>query len=213
MERNAAAGRTPSSLPLSTPPPASMNSSPDFAPLSPVHTNSLTEAKSLNVKPEPTNFTLPPSYTEDNRIITSRGPAPDYSLGDQRNDKYIGGGKNVTSFLVVLKVTLCFLFLWDLMVEIFLENSVTSGTLDAIRERMKSMQLAAAAGNHESGSKPLMSVNDNLHPGMLAQMSQTSEHIGVENSAQTGVLPMDEKALSGLQARMERLKSGTIEPL
>uniref|UniRef100_A0A9I9CQR2 Protein MOR1 n=1 Tax=Cucumis melo TaxID=3656 RepID=A0A9I9CQR2_CUCME len=181
MERNAAAGRTPSSLPLSTPPPASMNSSPDFAPLSPVHTNSLTEAKSLNVKPEPTNFTLPPSYTEDNRIITSRGPAPDYSLGDQRNDKYIGG--------------------------------VTSGTLDAIRERMKSMQLAAAAGNHESGSKPLMSVNDNLHPGMLAQMSQPSEHIGVENSAQTGVLPMDEKALSGLQARMERLKSGTIEPL
>lgn len=93
MERNAAAGRTPSSLPLSTPPPASMNSSPDFAPLSPVHTNSLTEAKSLNVKPEPTNFTLPPSYTEDNRIVTSRGPTPDYSLGDQRNDKYISGGK------------------------------------------------------------------------------------------------------------------------
>lgn len=101
----------------------------------------------------------------------------------------------------------------DLIVEIFLENAVTSGTLDAIRERMKSMQLAAAAGNHESGSKPLMSVNDNLHPGMIAQMSQPSEHIGVENSAQAGVLPMDEKALSGLQARMERLKSGTIEPL
>ena len=111
MERNAAAGRTPSSLPLSTPPPASMNSSPDFAPLSPVHTNSLTEAKSLNVKPEPTNFTLPPSYTEDNRIITSRGPGPDYSLGDQRNDKYISGGKNVTILLVMLKVFLCFLFL------------------------------------------------------------------------------------------------------
>ncbi|KAJ0016748.1 hypothetical protein Pint_11469 [Pistacia integerrima] len=27
------------------------------------------------------------------------------------------------------------------------------------------------------------------------------------------VLPMDEKALSGLQARMERLKSGTMEHL
>ncbi|KAG6594399.1 Protein MOR1, partial [Cucurbita argyrosperma subsp. sororia] len=182
MERNAAAGRTPSSLPLSTPPPASLSSSPDFGALSPVHTNSLTEAKSLNVKPEPTNFTLPPSYTEDNRIITSRGPTPDYSLGDQRNDKYISG--------------------------------VTSGTLDAIRERMKSMQLAVAAGNHESGSKPLMSVNDNLHQGMISQISQAPSEPGVvENSTQSGVLPMDEKALSGLQARMERLKSGTIEPL
>ncbi|KAG6581502.1 Protein MOR1, partial [Cucurbita argyrosperma subsp. sororia] len=181
MERNAAAGRTPSSLPLSTPPPASLTSSPDFAPMSPVHTNPLTEAKSLNVKPEPANFTLPPSYTEDNRIITSRGPTPDYSLGDQRNDKYISG--------------------------------VTSGTLDAIRERMKSMQLAAAAGNHESEIKPLMSVNDNLHQGMIAQMPQVSEDVGVENSAKSGVLPMDEKALSGLQARMERLKSGSIEPL
>lgn len=28
----------------------------------------------------------------------------------------------------------------------------------------------------------------------------------------SGVLPMDEKALSGLQARMERLKSGSIDP-
>ncbi|XP_022977426.1 protein MOR1-like [Cucurbita maxima] len=181
MERNAAAGRTPSSLPLSTPPPASLTSSPDFAPMSPVHTNPLTEAKSLNVKPEPANFTLPPSYTEDNRIITARGPTPDYSLGDQRNDKYISG--------------------------------VTSGTLDAIRERMKSMQLAAAAGNHESEIKPLMSVNDNLHQGMIAQMPQVSEDVGVENSAKSGVLPMDEKELSGLQARMERLKSGSIEPL
>ena len=104
MERNAAAGRTPSSLPLSTPPPASLSSSPDFGALSPVHTNSLTEAKSLNVKPEPTNFTLPPSYTEDNRIITSRGPTPDYSLGDQRNDKYISGGKMILLF----ELSFCF---------------------------------------------------------------------------------------------------------
>ena len=75
------------------------------------------------------------------------------------------------------------------------------------------MQLAAAAGNHESEIKPLMSVNDNLHQGMIAQMPQVSEDVGVENSAKSGVLPMDEKALSGLQARMERLKSGSIEPL
>lgn len=95
MEKNAAAGRTPSSLPMPTPPPAALGvSSPEFAPLSPVHTNSLNDAKALNVKSEPTNFNLPPSYTEENRVgnvITSRGLASENPLGDQRNDRY--GGK------------------------------------------------------------------------------------------------------------------------
>jgi cytoskeleton-associated protein 5 len=35
----------------------------------------------------------------------------------------------------------------------------------------------------------------------------------MENPVLGGVLPLDEKALSGLQARMERLKSGSLEPL
>lgn len=183
MEKNAAAGRTPSSLPLSTPPPASLTvSSPEFAPLSPVHANSLNDAKLLNVKPEPTNFNLPPSYIDDSRTntaITSRGLISENTLGDQRNERFISG--------------------------------VTSGTLDAIRERMKSMQLAAAGGNLDSGSRPLMSMNDNSMHGLSSQ-SWTSDRAGVENS-QSAVLPMDEKALSGLQARMERLKSGTLEPL
>ncbi|GKV26713.1 hypothetical protein SLEP1_g35961 [Rubroshorea leprosula] len=184
MEKNAAAGRTPSSLPMSTPPPASLTvSSPEIAPLSPVHTNSLSETKSLNIKTEPTNFNLPPPYTEDYRVsnaINSRGLSGENALGDQRNDRYVSG--------------------------------VTSGTLDAIRERMKSMQLAAASGNMDSGHRPMMSMNDTLNYGLSGQ-SRTADHPVVENPVQGGVLPMDEKALSGLQARMERLKSGALDSL
>lgn len=53
-----------------------------------------------------------------------------------------------------------------------------------------------------------MYVNDNINKGVSSQSPRASE-----NPLQSGVLPMDERALSGLQARMERLKSGTIEPL
>ncbi|KAH9795891.1 protein MOR1 [Citrus sinensis] len=182
MEKNAAAGRTPSSVPMATPPPAALGvSSPEFAPLSPVHTNSMNDAKSMNVKSESTNFNLPPSYTEDNRIggaIASKVLPPENPLSDQRNERF----------------------------------GVTSGTLDAIRERMKSMQLAAAAGNPDPGNRPLINMNDNVNNGLSSQ-SRSSDRASVENPAQGSVLPMDEKALSGLQARMERLKSGTIEPL
>lgn len=184
MEKNAAAGRTPSSLPISTPPPASLTvSSPEYAPLSPVHTNSINDSKSLSTKSEPTNLNLPPSYTEDNRVgnaINTRVLAQENALADQRNERLLSG--------------------------------VTSGTLDAIRERMKSMQLAAAAGNIDYGTRPLMSVNDSLNLGLSTQ-NRALDHPGMENPAQGGVLPMDEKALSGLQARMERLKSGALESL
>ncbi|PPR93760.1 hypothetical protein GOBAR_AA26907 [Gossypium barbadense] len=180
MEKNAAAGRTPSSVPMSTPPPASLSSSsPEFGPLSPVQTNSLNDSKLSSTKPEPTSFNLPPSYTEDNRgggnaVNTARVRAPENALADQRNERFI----------------------------------ITSGTLDAIRERMKSMQLAAAGGNIDDyGTRPLMSVNDNLNLGLSSQTRTLDPHPGMENPAQGGVLPMDEKALSGLQARMERLKS------
>lgn len=72
---------------------------------------------------------------------------------------------------------------------------------------MKSIQ--AAAGNPESGNRPLMNFNGNVDP---SQFSQSTDRANSENPA-VGVLPMDEKALSGLQARMERLKSGSIEPM
>ncbi|XP_039067592.1 protein MOR1-like [Hibiscus syriacus] len=111
MEKNAAAGRTLSTVPMATPPPASINApSPKFAPLSLVQTNSLNDSKSS--KPELTNFNLPPSYAEDNRgfgnaMNTARVRAPENALADQRNERLMSG--------------------------------VASGTLDAIRERMKSM--------------------------------------------------------------------------
>lgn len=77
---------------------------------------------------------------------------------------------------------------------------------------MKSIQLAAAAGNPDAGSRPLAYVNGNSH-GQLSQNPHASEPGNAENNhVQGGVLPMDEKALSGLQARMERLKSGTLDP-
>ncbi|WCJ24432.1 ARM repeat superfamily protein [Euphorbia peplus] len=180
MEKNAAAGRTPSSLPMPTPPPSALNiSSPEFAPLSPVQTNSLNDMKSFNIKSEPTNFHLPPSYAEENR---SRGLISENTLGDHRNEKFTSG--------------------------------VNSGTLDAIRERMKSMQLAAAGGNPVSGSKFLDNLNNGV-PGQVPRPTDTvTDTVTIENPAQGGgVLPMDEKALSGLQARMERLKSGTLDSL
>ncbi|KAI8000506.1 Protein MOR1 [Camellia lanceoleosa] len=189
MEKNAAVGRTPSSLPLSTPPPVSIDLSPKCAPLSPLHTDPL-NAKSLNTKVEPTNFSLPSSYVEDERVVNavnSRGPTSDDSdllkyLGDQRNDRFPPG-----------------------------VTAVTSGTLDAVRERMKSIQLAAAAGNQDSGNRPLTHMNRNLAHSL--SNSHALYHGNAENPIQSRVLPMDEKALSGLQARMQRLKSGSIEPL
>lgn len=86
---------------MSTPPPSSLSlSSPKFAPLSPLHTNSLNDSKSLNVKAEPTNFNLPPSYGEDDRALNalpSRGLTSDHPefrqhLGDQRNERFPSGG-------------------------------------------------------------------------------------------------------------------------
>ncbi|KAK4361087.1 hypothetical protein RND71_020039 [Anisodus tanguticus] len=187
MEKNAAAGRTPSSVPMPTPPPSSLNlSSPKFGPLSPVNTNPLNDAKSVNNKVEPSHFSLPPSHGEDDRggnTLSSRGLSSEHlesrqQLGEQRNDR--------------------------------LPSGVTSGTLEAIRERMKSISLATTAGNADPSNRPLMSMNGNISHVVSSQAPGT-EHSSVENTIQSGVLPMDEKALSGLQARMERLKSGSME--
>ncbi|KAL8152166.1 hypothetical protein V2J09_009926 [Rumex salicifolius] len=158
MEKNAAAGRTPSSVPLATPPPVAL-SSPKLGPLSPVNTNSFPQ----NLRMEPTNFHLPPSYGEEDRT------------------GYIASG-------------------------------VASGALDAIRERMKSIQLAAAAGGSpDSGNRPLMPMDGNINAHN--QMQSALDHPIAEIPAHSGVQPMDEKALSGLQARMERLKSGSFDHL
>ncbi|KAF5193151.1 Mor1 [Thalictrum thalictroides] len=189
MEKNAAAGRTPSSVPMSTPPPVALNvSSPKFAPMSPVHTNSVNDTKLQNTRLEPVNSNMHSVQNDDDRVSNaiSRGATYDQSdlrhhIVDERHDRYPSG--------------------------------VASGTLDAIRERMKSIQLAAAAGNPDSGNRPLMYINGNVNHGLQGQLNHAPHCSDQDLPGQTGVLPMDEKALSGLQARMERLKSGTIEPL
>uniref|UniRef100_A0A7N0ZV85 Protein MOR1 n=1 Tax=Kalanchoe fedtschenkoi TaxID=63787 RepID=A0A7N0ZV85_KALFE len=80
----------------------------------------------------------------------------------------------------------------------------SSGSLDAIRERMKSIQLAAAGGIPEPTIRSSTQVNG------IQPLPSDCPHL--ENPMHGGILPMDEKALSGLQARMERLKGGSVEP-
>ncbi|KAL8235581.1 hypothetical protein R6Q59_016662 [Mikania micrantha] len=175
MEKNAAAGRTPSSVPMPTPPPSALNlSSPKFGPLSPVHTNSLNDGKSVNTKTDPSNFSLPPSYVED--VMASRGPIPLQSE-DNMNDRFPSG--------------------------------VSNGTLDAIRERMKSIQLASS--NPEPVNRSMMHMNVSNEDHESGQLTDEISTVN-PNPVHSGVLPMDEKALSGLQARMERLKSGSMDP-
>lgn len=70
---------------------------------------------------------------------------------------------------------------------------------------MKSIQAAAAAGSLDSSARPFAHINGNVLHGV--------DRVDGEAPTQTSILPMDEKALSGLQARMERLKSGSLEPL
>ncbi|CAH2059231.1 unnamed protein product [Thlaspi arvense] len=144
VEKNAAAGRTPSSLPLSTPPPSSL--------AHPSHDIPSVDAKPLmNPRPD--------SYTDDIRA-----------------------------------------------------SNINPGTLDAIRERMRSMQLASS-GTLEPGSKPMMPTHDNVsndNMSMNQQPTISPSQMGPE-APHPVVLPMDEKALSGLQARMERLKGGSLE--
>ncbi|GJU48335.1 SMG9-like protein [Tanacetum coccineum] len=69
MEKNATAGRMPSSVPMPKLPPSALNlPSPKFTHLSPVHTNSLNNGKYVNTKSVPMNFSPPPpSYAEDER--------------------------------------------------------------------------------------------------------------------------------------------------
>ncbi|WZY81825.1 hypothetical protein YC2023_028209 [Brassica napus] len=143
VEKNAAAGRTPSSLPLSTPPPSSLTlPSPDIP--------------SLDVKP----------------------------LMNPRSDSYTDDIR---------------------------ASNINPGTLDAIRERMRTMQLAS-----EPVSKAMMPTNENLSTDNIPPMNQQNippsqmEEETPHRPHPVG-LPMDEKALSGLQARMQRLKGGSLE--
>ena len=79
-------------------------SSPEFAHLSPVHTNSINDSKSLSAKSETTNLNLLPAYTEDNRTgnAINMSLAPQNALTDQRNERFISGGNLLLHFLFLL---------------------------------------------------------------------------------------------------------------
>ncbi|KAG2601533.1 protein MOR1 isoform X2 [Panicum virgatum] len=160
VEKNAAAGRTPSSLPLSTPPPIAAIPSPKFAP-SPVQTKSIGSRTDSNED----------ASVETQQAFRSQGDDARLHSMDQPTDRY-----------------------------------QTSGTLDALRERMKSIQAAAVGHFDGAQARPLPSMNGSnmLHGGT---------RLDGEPQQQSNIPPMDERALSGLQARMERLKSGSMEPL
>jgi cytoskeleton-associated protein 5 len=81
MEKNAAAGKTPSSLPLSTPPPIASIPSPKFAP-SPVHT------KAVDDRTDSTDDT-----SSETQSFRGQGE-PDSRLHptDQQTDRYQTSG-------------------------------------------------------------------------------------------------------------------------
>lgn len=95
---------------------------------------------------------------------------------------------------------------------------VSSG-IDAIRERMKNMQLTTTEAHIQQTNGSLNSEHQSSNPAVdEVDISSTTANNPPPPPpppvppVHSGVLPMDEKALSGLQARMERLKSGSIDP-
>ncbi|GJN17363.1 hypothetical protein PR202_gb04422 [Eleusine coracana subsp. coracana] len=141
VEKNAVAGKTPSSLPLSTPPPIASIPSPKFAP-SPVHT------KSIDARTDSTDDT-----NSETQPFRGQGE-PDSRLHstDQQTDRY-----------------------------------QTSGTLDALRERMKSIQAAAVGHFDGTQARPLANMNGNMLRG--------ATRLDGEPQQQSNIPPMDESVV------------------
>lgn len=195
IEKNSAAGRTPSSVPISTPPPVSSPSytSPNLAPPSPLN------ERLQMVRVDQNSSNLTSSGQEDvDRSVSGFSHAGAFNQHDSRklsHMRFLAGQYQSNSIPEGERTS---------------NNSAPHGTLDAIRERMKSIQ-AAAAGNSGNGS-PNSYSNGSL-PTAFSQpnVSQTTDSPAREIPLQSGdVPPKDERALSVLQARMERLKSGII---
>ena len=98
MEKNAAEGRTPSSVPLSTPPPATLNLSPRYGAVPPVNADPLNNSRNMNASGAPPNFSLPPSFAEDDhRLVNAQKASYDPSglqqnFDEPRNDRMPIGG-------------------------------------------------------------------------------------------------------------------------
>lgn len=107
MEKNVAAGKTPSSLPMSTPPPVALQVSPK---LSPVHTKS-----SLNSKPELGRSDMQSSFPEDNDVgpVSLRSMSNHSDIrhpGEDWNDRYSSGGTLYLLLSDIFILSICRLF-------------------------------------------------------------------------------------------------------
>ncbi|KAH7416157.1 hypothetical protein KP509_14G078100 [Ceratopteris richardii] len=175
MERNAAAGRTPGSLPTVTPPPVSspMHASPKVAPVSPLNTRLQSmkldgplsqEAEEHTNDMKRDNFSRPLAASEHGSIL---------------------GGDTKGNFVAPMP-----------------------GTLDAIRERMKNIQAATAGKPQTMGQ-----YTNGWGLGSVARSTAARNDVPVSETVSHSTddhHPVEDKALSGLQARMERLKSGGV---
>lgn len=195
IEKNSAAGRTPSSVPISTPPPVSSPSytSPKLAPPSPLN------ERLQMVRADQNNVNLTSPCQEDvDRSVSGVSHAGAFNQHDSRklsHIRFLAGQYQSNSTPECERTSI---------------HSAPHGTLDAIRERMKSIQ-AAAAGNSGSGSPNSFSNGSQPMAFSQTNVSQATDRPTIEVSLQSGdVPPKDERTLSVLQARMERLKSGII---
>ncbi|KAG0602469.1 hypothetical protein M758_10G016500 [Ceratodon purpureus] len=170
MERNAAAGRTFGSIPVATPPPVS---SPTMS-----HTKSLTSfqhrGRGQGVEVESDSSHALHAFEDNN---SSAHTEARFSEITETLPLKSSAGHNVMATTQGFD-------------DLKPHNQAMGGTLDAIRERMKSIQ-AGTTGTTVTHSTTFSS-------------NGTMSHSRSSSSGSLG----EDKALSGLQARMERLKAG-----
>ncbi|KAL2612993.1 hypothetical protein R1flu_024685 [Riccia fluitans] len=179
IEKSAASGRTPASMSVVSPPPLTSPNMGYPSKGAPNH-NSSHISSQLN------------SYGEEAQV------------GAVRTTSYAVDSSTVRQALQQRHVeTSSYDTPGDTRSESHVHSAAAGGTLSAIRERMKSIQ-AAAAVNTGSGNYSIPSV------GSVEPLSHR-----IQPSADVEQRPREsipDKALSGLQARMERLKNGVVEP-
>ncbi|XP_024517263.1 protein MOR1 [Selaginella moellendorffii] len=197
MEKSVAAGRAPTSIAMVTPPPASppSHSSPKMV--------SSVAPISSRVQPLGLDNNVNYNYREE-----VEAPA-ESDTAELKKMVFINTPKSYESPLP--------------SGDIQPVSTPSSGTLDAIRERMRSIQAAATAavgaGSIPSPTAAAITISNGSSPSfsrgyssevLVSQQQQQQQHEVAAESGEvsTAVVAVDDSALSGLQARMERLKSG-----
>lgn len=181
MEKSAASGRTPASMSVVSPPPLSSSNMGYPTKGAPNHNSSHMSSQHN-------------SYGEDAEVGSGNGRAASYSVDSSAVRQAMHQRHADTS---------SYDSSGDSHGESNVQSTVVGGTLNAIRERMKNIQ-AAAAGSTGSGNYNIPSVTS---------AEPMSQHLAPQGDVEHRQRePLPDKALSGLQARMERLKNGVVEP-